>query len=104
MNINYHFLSGGVKKKLFGGHQKAEPTPGTGATAGYRFSSSGNKKAVRMRRTAYIFLTIYFYAPMISIYKTNRRYPMQELLIMVGLVAGWYVLNRYILPRMGVAT
>lgn len=29
---------------------------------------------------------------------------MQELLVMVGLVAGWYALNRYILPRMGVAT
>jgi hypothetical protein len=29
---------------------------------------------------------------------------MQELLVMVGLVAGWYILNRYVLPKMGVAT
>lgn len=29
---------------------------------------------------------------------------MQELLVMVVLVAGWYILNRYVLPKMGVAT
>ena len=29
---------------------------------------------------------------------------MKELMIMAGLVAGWYLLNRYILPRIGVST
>ena len=29
---------------------------------------------------------------------------MKDLLLLGGIVAGWYVLNRYILPRMGVQT
>jgi hypothetical protein len=29
---------------------------------------------------------------------------MQELLVVVGLVAGWFIVNRYVLPRMGIAT
>jgi hypothetical protein len=29
---------------------------------------------------------------------------MQDLLIMVGVVVVWYVVNRFILPRMGVQT
>lgn len=29
---------------------------------------------------------------------------MEESLLLVGVVAGWYVLNRYILPRMGIQT
>jgi hypothetical protein len=41
---------------------------------------------------------------MCYLYKRKRRVAMQELLVMVGLVAGWYILNRYVLPKMGVAT
>ncbi len=29
---------------------------------------------------------------------------MQELLILLGIFAGWYILNRWILPRFGVQT
>ncbi len=29
---------------------------------------------------------------------------MKEILLMVGAAAGWYLLNRYILPRLGVQT
>ncbi len=29
---------------------------------------------------------------------------MGESLLLVGVVAGWYVLNRYILPKMGIQT
>lgn len=29
---------------------------------------------------------------------------MKDLLLMGGIVAGWYILNKYILPRMGVQT
>lgn len=29
---------------------------------------------------------------------------MEESLLLVGVVVGWYVLNRYILPRMGIQT
>ncbi len=29
---------------------------------------------------------------------------MKDLLLLGGIVAGWYVLNRYILPRMGIQT
>ncbi len=29
---------------------------------------------------------------------------MGEIMMMVGVVAGWYALNRYILPRMGIQT
>jgi hypothetical protein len=29
---------------------------------------------------------------------------MKELLLLAGVVAGWYLLNRYILPRLGVQT
>ena len=29
---------------------------------------------------------------------------MKDFLILVGIVAGWYILNRYILPRMGIQT
>jgi hypothetical protein len=29
---------------------------------------------------------------------------MKSLLILVGVVAGWYILNRWILPRLGVET
>jgi hypothetical protein len=29
---------------------------------------------------------------------------MQELLIFAGVAAGWYLLNRHILPRMGIQT
>jgi len=29
---------------------------------------------------------------------------MQDLLILGGIVAAWYVINRFILPRMGVQT
>ena len=29
---------------------------------------------------------------------------MEESLLLVGVVAGWYVLNRYILPKMGIQT
>jgi hypothetical protein len=29
---------------------------------------------------------------------------MNDVLILAGIVAGWYILNRYILPRMGIQT
>jgi hypothetical protein len=29
---------------------------------------------------------------------------MNELLTILGIVAGWYVLNRWVLPRLGVQT
>jgi len=29
---------------------------------------------------------------------------MKDLLLLGGAVAGWYVLNRYILPKMGIQT
>jgi len=29
---------------------------------------------------------------------------MQELLLLLGVVAAWYILNRWVLPRMGVQT
>lgn len=29
---------------------------------------------------------------------------MQDLLLLGGIVAGWYILNRYILPKMGIQT
>jgi hypothetical protein len=29
---------------------------------------------------------------------------MRDLLMLLGIVAGWYILNRYILPRLGVQT
>ncbi len=29
---------------------------------------------------------------------------MGEMLLLAGVVAGWYVLNRFILPRMGIQT
>jgi len=29
---------------------------------------------------------------------------MKDLLLLGGIVAGWYILNRYILPRMGIQT
>ncbi len=29
---------------------------------------------------------------------------MGEIMLLVGVVAGWYVLNRYILPKMGIQT
>lgn len=29
---------------------------------------------------------------------------MNDILLLGGIVAGWYVLNRYILPRMGIQT
>ena len=29
---------------------------------------------------------------------------MKSLLILVGIVAGWYILNRYILPKLGIQT
>jgi hypothetical protein len=29
---------------------------------------------------------------------------MRDMLIMTGIVAGWFVLQRYILPRFGVST
>ncbi len=29
---------------------------------------------------------------------------MKDLLLVVGIVAGWFVLQRYILPRLGVST
>lgn len=29
---------------------------------------------------------------------------MTDLLLLGGIVAGWYILNRYILPRMGIQT
>ncbi len=29
---------------------------------------------------------------------------MRDLLLIVGIVAGWFVLQRYILPRLGVPT
>lgn len=29
---------------------------------------------------------------------------MKDLLLLGGIVAGWYLLNRYILPKMGIQT
>jgi hypothetical protein len=29
---------------------------------------------------------------------------MKDVLLLGGIVAGWYILNRYILPRMGIQT
>ncbi len=29
---------------------------------------------------------------------------MQEILIFLGVVAGWFILQKYILPRLGVST
>ncbi len=29
---------------------------------------------------------------------------MGEIMVLVGVVAGWYVLNRFILPKMGIRT
>jgi hypothetical protein len=29
---------------------------------------------------------------------------MNDLLLLGGVVAGWYILNRYILPKMGIQT
>jgi hypothetical protein len=29
---------------------------------------------------------------------------MGDLLILLGIVAGWYILQKYILPRLGIAT
>jgi hypothetical protein len=29
---------------------------------------------------------------------------MKDILLLGGIVAGWYVLNRFILPRMGIQT
>ena len=29
---------------------------------------------------------------------------MRDLLLLLGIIAGWYILNRYILPRLGVPT
>ena len=29
---------------------------------------------------------------------------MKDLLLLGGIVAGWYILNRFILPRMGIQT
>ena len=29
---------------------------------------------------------------------------MNDILLLGGVVAGWYILNRYILPRMGIQT
>jgi len=29
---------------------------------------------------------------------------MKDLLLLGGIVAGWYILNRYILPKMGIQT
>ena len=29
---------------------------------------------------------------------------MGELIVLIGIVVGWYVLNRFILPRMGIQT
>lgn len=29
---------------------------------------------------------------------------MKSLLLLLGVVAGWYILNRYILPKMGIQT
>lgn len=29
---------------------------------------------------------------------------MKDMLLLGGIVAGWYILNRYILPRMGIQT
>jgi len=29
---------------------------------------------------------------------------MKDLLLLGGVVAGWYILNRYILPKMGIQT
>jgi hypothetical protein len=29
---------------------------------------------------------------------------MKDILLLGGVVAGWYILNRYILPRMGIQT
>ena len=29
---------------------------------------------------------------------------MKDILLLGGIVAGWYILNRYILPRMGIQT
>jgi hypothetical protein len=33
-----------------------------------------------------------------------RRYPMKEILIMLAVVGGWYLLQAYILPKLGVST
>jgi hypothetical protein len=34
----------------------------------------------------------------------ERKKSMSEILILIAIVAGWIILNRWILPRMGVAT
>jgi len=34
----------------------------------------------------------------------KRRAAMKDILLLGGIVAGWYILNRYILPRMGIQT
>jgi len=33
-----------------------------------------------------------------------RRNPMKEVLIMLAIVGGWYLLQAYILPKLGVST
>ncbi len=34
----------------------------------------------------------------------EREYSMKEVLILLGVIALWFVLNRWILPRLGVPT
>ena len=38
------------------------------------------------------------------LYSKKKGGAMKDLLLLGGIVAGWYILNRYILPRMGIQT
>jgi hypothetical protein len=41
---------------------------------------------------------------MIELKEKERKYIMKDLLMVIGIVVVWFVLNRYILPRLGVNT
>jgi hypothetical protein len=41
---------------------------------------------------------------MITVADEEKGVTMNDILVLVAIVAGWFVLNRYVLPKLGVKT
>ena len=52
------------------------------------------------------YLVEYFHIYIFCMYliAEKRGGTMKDILLLGGIVAGWYILNRFILPRMGIQT